>query len=52
MIVIGLYKFIKADGSDYDYIMKVTSWGEIYYIRYDEYSENLDYFSNILSIRK
>ncbi len=52
MTCIGLYKTIQKDGTGYDYIMKVVSWGKIYYIRYDEYSNNLSCFSNILAIGK
>ena len=34
-----------------EYIFKVTSWGKIYYIRFDEYSDNMSCFSNIFRIR-
>ena len=50
MTVIGLEKTINTEGTDYDYVMKVTSWGTVYYINYNEYSKNLSYFTNILSV--
>ena len=34
----------------YKYILEVVSWGEVFYIDYDIYAKNLDYFSNILSV--
>ena len=52
MTVIGLVKYLNAEGTSYNYIMKVASWGEIYYINYQDYSKNLSYFTNILSIGK
>lgn len=52
MTVIGLIKYLNEDGTAYDYVMKVTSWGKIYYINYQEYSKNFSTFSNILSIGK
>ena len=50
MTVIGLEKTINTEVTDYDYVMKVTSWGTVYYINYNEYSKNLSYFTNILSV--
>ena len=50
MTIIGLYKYLDEDSTDYQYILKVTSWGSVYYIRYDDYVKKLSYFSNILRI--
>ena len=50
MTVLGLIKSLNAERTGYDYVMKVASWGEIYYINYQEYSKNFSSFSNILSI--
>lgn len=50
MTIIGLYKYLNEDSLDYEYLLEVASWGTKYYIRYDEYSDSLNYFSNILSI--
>lgn len=50
MTVIGLYKCMDKGTRDYRYILEVVSWGAIYYIDYDEYADNLSYFSNILSV--
>ncbi|MCH5249049.1 MAG: cellulose binding domain-containing protein [Lachnospiraceae bacterium] len=50
MTVIGLYRFADSDTMDYKYILKVVSWGNIYYIDYNEYADKLSYFSNILSV--
>ncbi|MCM1327183.1 MAG: cellulose binding domain-containing protein [Bacteroidales bacterium] len=53
MTIIGLYKYLEGDsdcGLHYEYVLKVVTWGKIYYIRYDQYADNLNYFSNILSI--
>jgi len=33
-------------------ILKVASWGNIYYIDFDEYKNQIDLFTNILSINK
>ena len=52
MTVIGLIKYLNEDGNGFDYVMKVTSWGEIYYINYQDYCKNFSCFSNILSIGK
>lgn len=48
MTVIGICRYID-DNSDYKYVMKIVSWGDIYYIRYDEYSESISYACNFLS---
>lgn len=55
MTIIGLYKYLDGSTSGdalshYEYILKVVSWGEIYYIRYDRYADSLNYFSNILEV--
>ncbi len=51
MTIIGLYKYLDKSTMTFEYILEVVSWGDIYYIRYDEYSENINYFSNILRIQ-
>ena len=48
MTVIVICRYID-DNSDYKYVMKIVSWGDIYYIRYDEYSESISYACNFLS---
>ena len=50
MTVIGIYKSFDKVNRHYDYIMKVVSWGGLYYIRYDEYQYFLSPVSNILAI--
>lgn len=50
MTIIGLYKYLDEKSTDYKHILKVTSWGKIFYIRYDEYCKSLNFFSNILRI--
>lgn len=50
MTIIGLYKYLDETSLEDQYILKVESWGNIFYIRYDEYAENLNYFSSILKI--
>lgn len=50
MTVVGLYKYADKNPMDYKYILEVVSWGEIYYIDYDEYADKLSYVSNILSV--
>lgn len=43
MTIIGLWK----DGSE-NYYLKIVSWGEIFFVRFDKYAENLNLFTNIL----
>lgn len=50
MTIVGLYKYADKNPMDYKYILEVVSWGEIYYIDYDEYADKLSYVSNILSV--
>ena len=50
MTVIGLYRSLNEAECEYEYILKVVSWGEIYYVRYDEYANNINYFTNILRV--
>lgn len=50
MTVIGYTKYLKEDGISYSYILKVVSWGDIYYVDYDEYADKLSYVTNILEI--
>lgn len=50
MTIIGLYKYWDEEIKRFEYILEVVSWGDVYYIRYDEYSDNISYFSNILTI--
>lgn len=45
MTVIGLY--LSDQGK---VIMQLESWGRIYYVRYDDFSRTLNYFSNFLRI--
>ncbi len=51
MTIVGLHKYFKESTMTYEYILEVVSWGNIYYIRYDDYSDNISYFSNILRIQ-
>ena len=50
MTIIGLYRYLNEDSTDYEYLLKVTSWGEVFYIRYDDYVKKLSCVSNILRI--
>lgn len=50
MTMVGLYKFLRGQSGQYEYILQVVSWGRIYYINYGQYAKKLDYFSNILSV--
>lgn len=50
MTIIGLYKCPGQQPWKYKYILEVVSWGEVYYIDFDQYAPTLDYFSNILSV--
>ena len=50
MTIIGLNKYYNEKTADYEYILKVSSWGRVYYIRYDEYGDSLNAFGNIFKI--
>lgn len=53
MTIIGLYRYQEdspESGLHYEYIMKVVTWGQVRYIRYDEYADNLSLFTNILAV--
>ena len=50
MTIIGVYRYLDEDSTNYEYILKVTSWGEVFYIRYDDYVKKLSCVSNILKI--
>lgn len=50
MTIVGLYKYAGDQPLQYKYILEVISWGKVYYIDYDMYAKNLDYFCNILSV--
>lgn len=53
MTIIGLYKYLVTSTDSelhYEYVLEVVSWGAKYYIKYDDYANNLNYFSNILSV--
>ena len=50
MTIIGLYKCFGGKPQKYKYILQVISWGRVYYVDYDQYAKELDYFSNILSV--
>ncbi len=52
MTIIGYSKFSGKDKKRCSYVLKVVSWGEIYYINYDEYADKLSYFSNILEVSR
>ncbi|MBR3515958.1 MAG: hypothetical protein IKO10_06550 [Lachnospiraceae bacterium] len=51
MTIIGYTKYLRDNGKDYGYILKVESWGNIYYINYDEYAKKISILSNILEIK-
>ncbi|MCR4651942.1 MAG: hypothetical protein K5662_09360 [Lachnospiraceae bacterium] len=51
MTIVGYSKYLRDDGINYEYVLKVVSWGKIYYINYDEYADNLSYFSNVLEVK-
>ena len=44
MTIIGLYKWPSQQPWKYKYILEVVSWGEDYYIDFDEYAPTLDYY--------
>ncbi len=50
MTIIGLYKYVNEEECENEYILKVLSWGEVYYIRYEEYVDEISYFSNIIKV--
>lgn len=50
MTIVGYQKYIDDTSMDYHYILKVVSWGEVYYVNYDEYMQKLSYVTNILSV--
>lgn len=45
MTIIGCY--VSETGC---HVLQIESWGNLYYVRYDEYAEKLNYFTNILRI--
>ncbi len=49
MTILGFIRYTKDNGEN-GYILKIISWGDIYYINYDQYSEKLGLFTNILEI--
>ncbi len=50
MTIVGYQKYIDETSMDYHYILKVVSWGDVYYVNYDEYAQKLSYVTNILSV--
>ena len=48
MTVVSLHKSPSFEGK---YILKVISWGKIYYVDYDEYASGLNFFHNILTVK-
>lgn len=54
MTIIGYTKFLIniKNKKEYRYILKVVSWGDIYYINYDDYAKWISDFSHILEVRK
>lgn len=48
MTIVGVYRVY--DGIHTQYVLKVVSWGSIYYVSYEDYSRQLNFFSNILKI--
>lgn len=51
MTIVGYVKYLD-DSGNYHYLLKIESWGNIYYIDYDEYADALSYVTNILEIKK
>lgn len=43
-------KFLNSEGTDYKYVFKVVSWGDIYYIDFDEYKQYVNPFTTIVKI--
>ncbi|MBQ3601352.1 MAG: VWA domain-containing protein [Lachnospiraceae bacterium] len=50
MTIVGVYKYRDISTFEEEYILKVVSWGDIYYINYNKYAEKLSYVTNILSV--
>lgn len=50
MTIIGTHKYLDKASNHFETILKVESWGNIYYVRYDDYSRRLSYVTNILRI--
>ena len=48
MTIVSLHKSPSFEGK---YILKVISWGRIYYIDFDEYALGLSFFHNILTVK-
>lgn len=50
MTITGLLEVLDQNTMEYKKVLKVVSWGKVYYIDYEEYADKLSYFSNILSV--
>lgn len=50
MTIIGYVKFFDKDGHRNKYLLKVVSWGRIYYIDFDYFMSQYDICTNILEI--
>ena len=52
MTIIGIYKYLDSESTECSYLLKVESWGKLYYINYsDQYADRMDYTSNVLLIQ-
>lgn len=50
MTIIGYSKYHDFNTKNDKYILKIVSWGSIYYVDYDEFKKQLGVFTNILEI--
>lgn len=50
MTIIGYTKYNK-DNDGYGFILKVVSWGMVYYINYDQFADVISPFTNIFEIK-
>ena len=50
MTIIGYTKYLDPDSNHYRYVLKVVSWGKIYYINFDEYVDYMNLYTSILEI--
>ena len=48
--VVGVVKY-RDDRAKTQYILNVISWGSIYYLRYEDFSEGLSITQNIVEIK-
>lgn len=52
MTIIGYAKYMDPTDSRYKYVLKIVSWGNIYFVDFEEYVKHINIYTNLLEVSR